>query len=173
MVKKRIILIVSLVSLTGLIIAVMRGGDFIVTLGEIVGIASRAASADYTVQQSIKSIGVTPLVGGDYDLRGDVSAPVIFKLEKDLSKAHCYPNPYKPSEGHTRITFSRLTSYTKLKIFNIAGELVYEYEAETPNGELSWDVVNNRGEKLASGVYIYLITDKLGNKAKGRFAVIK
>ena len=170
---KKIILIVGLVFLVGIAVAVISSSDFLVSLGEIVGIASKSTGGDYTLQQSMKSVGATKMSGGDYDLRGDLSVAMSSKLENDLTKAHCYPNPYKPSKGHTKITFSRLTTYAKLKVFNIAGELVYQKEEDTPTGELPWDVVNDRGEKLASGVYIYLITDNSGNKAKGKFAVIK
>ncbi|MCX5781097.1 MAG: T9SS type A sorting domain-containing protein [Elusimicrobia bacterium] len=99
----------------------------------------------------------------------------ISKLSSDFSNLHCYPNPYKPNSGlgHARITFSRLTSYTKVKIYNIAGELVYNAEAETPSGELSWDVINNSGEKIVSGVYIYAISNDIGHKKVGKFAVIR
>ena len=170
---KKIILVVGLVFLVGIAVAVISSTDFLVTLGEIVGIASKSTSSDYTLQQSMKSVGATKMSSGDYDLRGDLSVATTSKLENDLSKVHCYPNPYKPSKGHTKITFSQLTTHTKLKIFNIAGELVYQDEQDTPNGELPWDVVNNNSEKLASGVYIYLIQDNSGSKAKGKFAVIR
>lgn len=171
--RKKIVFIFGLIFLAGLAVAVMTSSDFLVPLGEIVGVASRSASKDYTLHQSMKSVGNAKMSGGDYDLYGDLSVNMASKLENNLTKAHCYPNPYKPSKGHTKITFSRLTTNTKLKIFNIAGELVYQDEQDTPQGELPWDVVNDSGEKLASGVYVYLITDNDGHKAKGKFAVIK
>ena len=37
----------------------------------------------------------------------------------------------------------------------------------------SWDLANDKGDKVASGIYVYLITDGQGNKAKGKVAVIK
>jgi hypothetical protein len=165
-----------LLFIVGLVFAItMTSGDLFLYFGKLVGIASHYIGGDYTAVSSVgESVGVTKMSSGDYEILPTVSQ-VENKLETDLSKAHCYPNPYKPNSGlgHTKITFSRLTSHTKLKVFNIVGELVYEKEEDTPSGELSWDVVNNNGEKLASGVYIYLITDNSGNKAKGKFAVIK
>ncbi|MFA5780266.1 MAG: T9SS type A sorting domain-containing protein [Elusimicrobiota bacterium] len=174
MLNKKIILIIGLIFLAGIAVAVISNHNYLVLLGEIVGITSKTAGGDYTLQQSIKSdLGATKMSGGDYEMTGDLSVAMESKLENDLTKAHCYPNPYKPSKGHTKITFSRLTTHTKLKVFNIAGEFVYDKEEDTPDGELPYDVVNKDGDKLASGVYIYLITDNSGNKAKGKFAVIK
>ncbi len=176
---KRIGLILSLISVTGVGFAVavaMTGGALSIYFGKLVGISSRIIGGEYAAVSSLgESIGTTRMAGGDYALESTVGAFASAKLENDLTKAHCYPNPYKPNSGlgHTKITFSRLTTHTKLRVYSIAGELVRSTEEDTPTGELSWDVVNDRGEKLASGVYIYLITDNSGNKAKGKFAVIR
>ena len=94
-------------------------------------------------------------------------------LQSDLNLVHMYPNPFKPSVGHTKIFFNNLTNHTKIKIFNIAGELIYEDEKDTPAGELSWDVKNGSGEPIASGVYIYIITNNIGQTKRGKLAIIR
>ena len=94
-------------------------------------------------------------------------------LQNDLSVSHVYPNPYKPSIGHTKIYFANLTSRTKVQIYNTAGELVYEDEKDTPTGELTWDVKNNKAENVASGVYMYMITNNAGQAKKGKLAIIR
>ena len=94
-------------------------------------------------------------------------------LQSDLNTAHVYPNPFKPSLGHTKIFFTNLTTRTKIKIFNLAGELIYEDEKDTPAGELSWDVKNNKGKPIASGVYIYMITNDNDQTKKGKLAIIR
>ena len=91
----------------------------------------------------------------------------------NLENAHVYPNSYKSSAGHTNIKFADLTSHTKVQIFNIIGELVYEDEKDTPFGELVWDVKNSIGEPIASGVYIYMITNNNGQTKKGKLAIIR
>lgn len=169
---KKIVIYSCLVFLTGILVAMI--GGFFKVIGEFAGITSTATGGNYSVKQTMgKGTGVTKMSGGNYAMEGGIIVGMASKLENNLEQAHCYPNPYKPSRGHTKITFARLTNHTKLKIYNIAGEFVYDDEQDTPDGELPWDVVNNDGDKLASGVYIYLITDNAGNKAKGRFAVIK
>jgi flagellar hook assembly protein FlgD len=46
-----------------------------------------------------------------------------------------------------------------LKVYNTAGELVKTLKAENPSGapvdlKVEWDGTNNKGEPVASGVYI-------------------
>ena len=98
---------------------------------------------------------------------------VFATLQSDLSVAHVYPNPFKPSLGHTKIIFANLTSHTKVKVFNMAGEIVYEEDRDTPTGELSWDVVNTKNKAIVSGVYIYMITNNNGQMKKGKLAIIR
>jgi hypothetical protein len=177
--KRRLIVFFSLFFLAGTAVALMISQDFLINYSKIVGsgydnLANFNGSV--TLQgMGVESLGGTHMSGGDYDISTDVDNTGATKLENDLDKAHCYPNPFKPNSGlgHRTITFSRLTDYTKLKIFNIAGEMVYEIEAYTPAGELPWDVVNISGEKIASGVYIYLIMNNSGHKKIGKFAVIR
>ena len=175
--RKKIVLIIGAALLSGTAAAVMTGGGFWL-ISRWAGMGSSSGGGDYSVVNSAgDGVGAEPMSGGDYSLGASISAITASsnKLENDLTQAHCYPNPYKPNSGlgHTKITFSRLTSHSKLKIFNVAGELVYDTEADTPNGEFAWNAVNNKGEKLASGVYVYLVIGNNNYKAKGRFSVIK
>ncbi|MBI5573110.1 MAG: T9SS type A sorting domain-containing protein [Elusimicrobia bacterium] len=86
----------------------------------------------------------------------------------NLDTVSVYPNPFKPSYGHTQITFDGLTANIKIKIYTIAGRLVDEFETET-SGSYNW----NPGD-TASGVYIYYIKDKNGTGSKkGKLAIIR
>ncbi|MCL2799104.1 MAG: glycosyl hydrolase [Endomicrobia bacterium] len=81
-----------------------------------------------------------------------------------------YPNPYKPSKhGNIGIKFANLKQGAQIKIFNIAGEMVYSTKVNS-DGEYLWDVNNNSGYKIASGIYIYHITSG-GKTSKGKFAI--
>jgi len=46
-------------------------------------------------------------------------------------------------------------------------------ELQTDGPKIVWDLTNNSGDKVASGVYLYLITDSQGDKVQGKVAVIK
>ena len=48
-----------------------------------------------------------------------------------------------------------------------------ELEETDNDGIFLWDAKNSSGDKAASGVYLYLITDPAGNKKTGKFAVIR
>ncbi len=83
-----------------------------------------------------------------------------------------YPNPYKPPEGHTEITFSELTENVRIRIFTISGELIIDRQI-TGQSSWVWDGKNERGKAVARGIYIYLITNSEGGKKIGKIAIIK
>ncbi|OIO76228.1 MAG: hypothetical protein AUJ85_01015 [Elusimicrobia bacterium CG1_02_37_114] len=88
-----------------------------------------------------------------------------------------YPNPLKSGTGtkfdRAKVAFEGLTKQYSLKIFNVSGELVFEHEETDSSGMYGWDIVNSQGTKVASGVYIYLITNDRGEKKTGKLAIIK
>ena len=84
-----------------------------------------------------------------------------------------YPQPFKASVGHTVIHFTKLTGHTRIQIFNVAGELVYDEEKDTPTGDMEWNVVNSRGEKVSSGIYFYVALDENKNLKKGKLAILR
>ncbi|MCS7227608.1 MAG: T9SS type A sorting domain-containing protein [Endomicrobia bacterium] len=86
-----------------------------------------------------------------------------------LNNVVVYPNPFRPEYGINYVTFKGLTSDAKIRVYNIAGELITEFDNKDNDDEEKWVIP----QKLASGVYIYLITDKEGNKKIGRMAIIK
>lgn len=92
-----------------------------------------------------------------------------------LEDAHAFPNPFKPNSslGHSNVTFTSLTPGSKVQLFTVAGEPVFDKEAAAGSTTLSWNVVNNDGQEVTSGVYYYLITDSSGHKKKGKIAVIR
>jgi hypothetical protein len=84
-----------------------------------------------------------------------------------------YPNPWRSDKhaAHPSITFRGLAAATTIKIFTVSGRKVAEIQTDGPTAD--WNLLNTSGEKVASGVYVYLITDKAGDKVKGKVAVIK
>jgi len=91
----------------------------------------------------------------------------------DLNGASVFPNPFKPYQGHTHLTFDGLTAYARIEIFTIAGERVCTLDETDGDGVTSWDVTNSQGRRLASGIYIYRITDNQGHEKISKFAVIR
>ncbi len=100
----------------------------------------------------------------------------------DLSNVKVYPNPYKNKPGDAyygsgKITFSGLTAKVRIRIFNIAGELIVDDSTkdDATTDSATWDLKNSDGGAVASGVYIYYITnpDNSSHKAVGKLAIIK
>ncbi len=90
-----------------------------------------------------------------------------------LTDIKVYPNPFRPSEGHARIIFDKLTPGVRIRIFTISGELVAN-SGELRGEEIwTWDMRNERGEIVSRGTYIYFVTNSYGGKKIGKIAVIK
>lgn len=93
-------------------------------------------------------------------------------FEPNLEQVYVYPNPYYANKhASVGINFDRLTEYSTIKIFTIAGELVKEIHAKSPCEK--WNLCNEAGERVASGIYLYLIKDPAGHKKVGKLGVIK
>ncbi|MBU0456489.1 MAG: T9SS type A sorting domain-containing protein [Gammaproteobacteria bacterium] len=89
----------------------------------------------------------------------------------DLTNIIAYPNPCK---GHNKITFKNLTDQCKITIYNIAGELIFEQEFTNTHGKVEWNLKNKSGKDVASGVYIYLITNNQNQKPGiGKIGIVR
>jgi len=122
---------------------------------------------------SVGQGAITPMSGGTLELfTGVIAAQPAAK--SDLSLAHAFPNPFKPSLGHTHIIFRGLTSNARIRVYTIAGELVNTLTKNDPTtNDLNWDpVANSSGQALASGVYLYTIEGD-SDKKVGKLMVIK
>jgi len=94
-----------------------------------------------------------------------------------------FPNPYMPGSGGDfddpigppGIVFEFLTSNVRLLVLNLAGEKVHEHEERGGIGAYRWNAKNDRGERVASGVYIYRIEnlDDDSDVKRGKLAIIR
>lgn len=146
----------------------------------VIGLASSgggvpAASGSYTL--SAVSLGGYASGGAANALYsmsvGGVPAVSTFETaDTDLNSAFAYPVPFIPSKGHTRITFKNLTRDAEVLIYTVSGELVVRLVKSDLSDALEWKVENGRGEKLASGVYVYIVKTVNSSK-KGKLMVIR
>ena len=103
-----------------------------------------------------------------------------FALTQTLSKNKTYdtitvyPVPYKPNSsgryGGDGIYFTNVDEGTNIKIFNVAGEKVFEKTIDN-SGDFLWNVKNSAGNNIASGIYFYYIKTSDGKKVKGKLAI--
>lgn len=112
--------------------------------------------------------------GGNFSLEtGAAPATAVYEsASADLSAAHCYPVPFKPSAGHAKITFTGLTYSARISVYTLSGRLVRSLDKNDPGSTLDWDVKNSAGEGLASGVYIFVVKSP-GQTRHGKLMVIR
>jgi flagellar hook assembly protein FlgD len=83
-----------------------------------------------------------------------------------------FPDPYVTSEGHTDITFTDLASSCTIEIYTLERELVRTISETDGDGQAVWDVRNEKGEAVGSGVYLYVIKSSQDSK-KGKLIITK
>lgn len=84
-----------------------------------------------------------------------------------------YPNPWR-SDRHNQspyITFDQIGAQAEITLFNTAGHLVKKLS--TPTGSVQWNLDNQSGDKVASGIYLYHCKDGQGRTRKGKVAIIR
>lgn len=103
-------------------------------------------------------------------------------VSSSLSGAFAYPNPYRPGSGGSYgdtqfgsgIVFENLPARVRIRVFNTAGGLVADLDADNSTGRFVWDTRAKGGGKAASGVYFYIINNKAGgDSVTGKLAIIR
>ncbi|MHA7055653.1 type IX secretion system anionic LPS delivery protein PorZ [Aquimarina sp. M1] len=107
---------------------------------------------------NIRDVSVDDATGSVYfatskgilEFKGTATGP-----ESNLDNVVAFPNPVRPG-FNGRVTIKGLTSRANVKITDIEGNLVYEEITE--GGSIQWDTTAFGRHKVASGVYLILVT---------------
>lgn len=83
-----------------------------------------------------------------------------------------FPDPYVTGAGSQEIVFTDLYSSCTIEITTLDGDLVRTITETDGDGQAVWDIKNQTGEDVASGIYLYLIKS-VSQEAKGRLIVSK
>lgn len=105
-----------------------------------------------------------------------VASPFVnAQVAADLSSVRVFPNPFQPAVGVSGVTFDNMPENVNIKIYKMTGQLIYDHDITTVDGATVWDVTNNDGKPVATGLYIYLITTGSGAKTKtsGKLVILK
>jgi ligand-binding sensor domain-containing protein len=99
---------------------------------------------------------------------------------EELDEVYAYPNP--ALKNHQTITIDgkngkHLPKGTNVKILDVAGNLVYETNVvegqQLQGGKVVWNKANLAGKKVASGIYIVLLTnDDASETSSTKIAII-
>ena len=133
----------------------------------------------YNPGDSSKNIHFYDSLGKDlgYIIAGAKSFSLSSNLIQDTEnkKISVYPVPYKPQSGGkydaNGISFLGVANGDNIKIFNVAGEKVFEETVSITGNLFVWNGENNARKEVASGIYFYYIKTTDGKKIKGKLAI--
>ncbi|MCE3296275.1 MAG: hypothetical protein K0R65_1989, partial [Crocinitomicaceae bacterium] len=82
------------------------------------------------------------------------------RLKEALDLINVVPNPYYAFSEYertrldTRVKITNLPDQCTVKIYNISGKLIRTFKKDSPVTSLDWDMKNQKGIPIASGVYL-------------------
>ena len=98
-----------------------------------------------------------------------------------------YPNPYRAAsmfdsrtnagvdEVGRKLWFTGLPARCRIQVFTLAGDLIKTLEHDNPNsGQEDWDLISEPVRAIATGLYVYVVTDHdTGEVQRGKLVIIK
>jgi hypothetical protein len=111
-------------------------------------------------------------VGNEYSSldKTFTTLPEIEEPKKEID-VKTYPNPYSPSKGNSMRFSVDNTAGGEVRIYTISGKLVKKLLIASGESEVNWNVLNEEGNNIKSGLYIYTATDSEGSKKTGKLAI--
>lgn len=98
--------------------------------------------------------------GVETTLSNEVAATI---LAETVDGARAYPVPFRPGQGATGITFDRMPENTTVRILTMDGRSVKTLTADAAGGA-QWDLTNDEGQSVSSGVYLVILKKEEGKK---------
>ena len=159
--------------LYGLTGALIKSDTFRILISEqsTVGNTVAKTGGGYSLLGNTGQLGYGTLAGGRYSVSwGSVNS--WRTPQADVSTAHVYPNPCNIKSNCSTVTFTRLTLTAVIYVYTISGELVKRIDKSSNIDSIGWDLKNDNGSAVASGLYIYLINGG-GSSKKGKLVLIR
>ncbi len=98
--------------------------------------------------------------------------------QEDFDTFKIFPNPVRPEYNDVNVKIQGLTVGANVKITDVEGNLVFETQNETfggqSSGQVEWDTRSFSGRKVASGVYLVLVTGEEGEQTTiGKILIVR
>jgi ligand-binding sensor domain-containing protein len=95
----------------------------------------------------------------------------VINVSADFGDVKVYPNPVVTAQYKGNVKITGLAEKTNIRITDAAGNLVHQNVAK--GGYYEWNLNNQRGVRVASGIYFVLMTNEDGtDKATAKIAVV-
>lgn len=119
-------------------------------------------------------------VGAAYTL----VSPTVSPADLELNRANVVvrPNPYKRLAFHddlnrneSKLLFANLPSRATITILDLSGQIIDQIDYSAPtteNGTYFWDMVSKDGQRVASGMYIWVVEHERGAE-RGVLSIIR
>jgi len=65
------------------------------------------------------------------------------------------------------------TTWAEVRIYSVSGALVYDAPIHPSTDELEWQLITNRGEPVASGLYLYVLETNRGASEVGKLVIAR
>lgn len=152
--------------------------------------ADQSNLAGFTSLYAVTSIDTLHLTGSDFTESAIDSSEIVTVRPStgpadNLERVGVVPNPFHgsaewdPAPGQNRVHFIHLPARSTVRVYTSNGELV-RVLVQDPNatpggqtGDLEWDLKNDSGRNVVSGIYIYQVESPQGRTIKGHFVVIR
>jgi hypothetical protein len=94
-------------------------------------------------------------------------------VPNDLDNVVIYPNPYRSDiKPEKEVSFDRVPAQATIRLYDISGQLVKTIKKDSQVPWVRWDLKNESGSHVASGVYIYIIRAN-GQERRGKIAILQ
>ncbi|MBU0672234.1 MAG: T9SS type A sorting domain-containing protein, partial [Candidatus Margulisbacteria bacterium] len=134
-----------------------------------------SASISYTFSDSDKlSLGdhTFKITAADEVGNTSIWETTLYVVGDSISGLLIYPNPYTLGNANC-IKIDGLTEDVHVRIYDIAGDLVWSGQNMPGSASLTWDANNSSGNQVAPGIYFYVAVTDSGGKQSGKIAIIR
>ena len=81
-----------------------------------------------------------------------------FSNDTNVNNIALSPNPFKV-KVHDRLILSNVSKYSVVKILNLSGKVLKEFDVQEEGKTIFWDGKSKKGKYLSTGIYLISIYD--------------
>lgn len=139
--------------------------------------------ADFPAQESSIYVNAKQAVPGTQPPKGVGEVAVVPNPYRGDIAYQNYDPPWEKPKGtrenwmeqDRRIQFINLPASCQIKIYTVAGDLVYTIDHNNPSsGYEDWNLTSYVGQAVSSGIYLFTCEDKTNKQVQvGKFVIIK
>ena len=133
--------------------------------------APQLALQPLSLTPGIYNLNVRAVNAGEFSTWAKATITLVSAVvSTNLDGVRIHPNPVRVSRGDVSVIIDQMPANSQVKLFTVSGHWIKTLDA--PSGFVSWDLTNDSGDRVASGIYLYLIDSPAGKKT-GQIHIVK